>query len=340
MEVRESRSERVSLYLSELRLWLKLALPSALRSTADLLPWLITLTMVGRLGTFELSALSLTETMIYTSMVVVWNAVTKAQSTLISQAHGSKNVTAMRGWFILSFIAMMILSSFVAILWVFSDRILLLAGFDGDLVRKGYQYTIMAIPSLFMNTLNITAAVYLSCMQCPGIPLLIAFLSCIIDTAITYWFLFVLHLDLAGAAQTWSLTTLVTSICYIFALRWAFKEGRELQYGEDDYDLEESGESLEADLLDLNNGDKNDDKKQVHYKFADSMMYITNKKHWLTFLGQLFPNFISDLFANSQYQAVSFMAATLGSVQIAAHNGALAILEVSLVSSFFVCTSF
>ena len=278
--------------------------------------------------------------MIYTSMVVVWNAVTKAQSTLISQAHGSKNVTAMRGWFILSIISMMILSSFVAILWVFSDRILLLAGFDGDLVRKGYQYTIMAIPSLFMNTLNITAAVYLSCMQCPSIPLLIAFLSCIIDTAITYWFLFVLHLDLAGAAQTWSLTTLVTLICNIFALRWAFKEGRELQYGEDDYDLEESGESLAAGLLGLNNGDDNDDKKQVHYKFADSMMYITNKKHWLTFLGQLFPNFISDLFANSQYQAVSFMAATLGSVQIAAHNGALAILEVSLVSSFFVCTSF
>ena len=145
----------INLHISELRFWLKLALPSALRSTADLLPWLITLTMVGRLGTFELSALSLTETMIYTSMVVVWNCVSKSQSTLISQAQGAKNVTAMRGWALLSFIAMLILSSFVAILWFFSNQILILAGFDALLVRKGYEYTLWAIPSLFLNAFNL-----------------------------------------------------------------------------------------------------------------------------------------------------------------------------------------
>lgn len=331
----------INLHISEFRFWLKLALPSALRSTADLLPWLITLTMVGRLGTFELSALSLTETMIYTSMVVVWNCVSKSQSTLISQAQGAKNVTAMRGWALLSFIAMLILSSFVAILWFFSNQILILAGFDALLVRKGYEYTLWAIPSLFLNAFNLTSAVYLSCMQCPGIPLLIALISCIFDTAITYWFLFILKLDLAGAAQTWSITTVISLICNIFALKWALTNGRELEYGEEEINdtvdennerglTSRSDESLSVGLLDLNN---NNEKIKVHYEFKESLLYIMSKKQWYTFLSQLFPNFVSDLFANSQYQAVSLMAASLGALQIAAHNGALAILEVSLTIS-------
>jgi uncharacterized membrane protein len=71
-------------------------------------------------------------------------------------------------------------------------------------------------------------------MQCPGIPLLIALISCVFDTAITYWFLFILKLDLAGAAQTWSITTVITLICNIFALKWALTNGRELEYGEEE----------------------------------------------------------------------------------------------------------
>jgi Na+-driven multidrug efflux pump len=340
MSINNTSTTSSSLFL-ELRLWLHLAFPSALRSTADLIPWLVTLTMVGRLGTFELSSLSLTETMIYTSMVIVWNSVGKAQSTLISQAHGSKNVDAMRGFALLSFISMFCLSSLVAILWLFSDKILILAGFDNVLVKKGYEYTVWAIPSLFFNSFNITAAVYLSCMQCPGIPLLIALGSCILDTSITYIFLFILKLNLAGAAQTWSLTTLSTVFLYIIALRWAFAKGRELKYGEEEEEEEgvmlDKKESTENTISLLNNEIKSDDNIDsavvVSYNFQDAFLYISSKQRWIMFLEQLIPNFITDLFSNSQYQAVSFMAATLGSLQIAAHNGALAILEVSLTIS-------
>ena len=46
---------------AELRAWLALAVPGGLRALTELLPWLCSLAMIGRVGTLDLSALSLTE---------------------------------------------------------------------------------------------------------------------------------------------------------------------------------------------------------------------------------------------------------------------------------------
>lgn len=227
----------------ELVLWSSLAIPSALRNLTDLLPWLCSLSMLGRVSTRELAALSLTETWIYGWMSVSWYSVAITQSTLISQAHGARRVGAMRAWAILSFASSFLLAILISGAWLATPLALDSFGFDPALVELAVSYTNAAIPILFLEVFNIGVAIYLTSMQVASLPLAVGLFTALIDTATSYLLIFGAEPELPrlgnalrGAGLGWTIGAVATCIVNVFVLRWAL--GKELDYG---FEGEESG---------------------------------------------------------------------------------------------------
>ena len=73
----------MGVYLTELRIWVALAFPTAFRELSDLIPWLVSLAMVGHVSTTALAALSLTETWLYGFSVIVWGTFAMAGSNVV-----------------------------------------------------------------------------------------------------------------------------------------------------------------------------------------------------------------------------------------------------------------
>ena len=360
----------------ELRRFLALALPSAARSLLELVPWLVSLAVVGRLGTRELAALSLVETWAYSPMVIVWQAVAVTQGTLMSQAHGARSVGAMRGWGALSFASALALSVLVAALWALTPNVLRAAGFDAELVALGFrEYVLFAMPALLFTTLNVVAAVYLASMQAPGIPTVIALVECVVDLPVTYLLVFGVPaagfpgLGLRGSALGWVIGSAISSALYVPALRWATSGGRELAYGggeedadaaaEDDAEEDDAEEARPAGAAHAATTEegaasappRTEALQDTGYVAASATAagadgadadaaadagadtrglraFVRSRRRWRAFGEQLLPNAASAVLTMCQYQAVSFLAASLGNVDIAAHNAAIALFEV------------
>ena len=343
----------------ELWRFLALALPSAARGLLDLVPWLVSLAVVGRLGTRELAALSLVETWAYSPMVIVWQAIAVTQGTLMSQAHGARSVGAMRGWGALSFASALALSVLVAALWALTPNVLRAAGFDAELVALGFrEYVLFAMPAMLFTTLNVVAEVYLASMQAPGIPTVIALVECIVDLPVTYLLVFGVPaagfpgLGLRGSALGWVIGSAISSVLYVPALRWATSGGRELAYGggEEDADAAAEDDAKEADAEEggpagaaqaatagdvaasaAAEGADGADVDAAADAGADARSlrdFVRSRRRWRAFGEQLLPNAASAVLTMCQYQAISFLAASLGNVDIAAHNAAIALFEV------------
>lgn len=244
-------------YWNELRIWWGLAYPASFRGLTEILPWLVTLAFVGRLGTSELAALSLVETWMYGFMVITWIAVSMTQNTLVSQAHGARNIGAMRGWGLMSLAAMLLLTAIVTALWVASHQVLIAAGFDRSLVDAGYGYTLWSIPNLWIEAINIPAATYLTSLQRPDLPFYITLLGCSVDISVTYCLVFgaggAPALGLKGAAIGWVTGAATSLMCLGALLPWTFRGGREIKYGHVD-DGDSGGGSEKERLHDDDDG--------------------------------------------------------------------------------------
>jgi Na+-driven multidrug efflux pump len=347
------RSERAAL-AHELRRFAALALPSAARGLLELVPWLVSLAIVGRLGTRELAALSLVETWTYVPMVIVWQAVGATQSTLVSQAHGARSVAAMRGWTAISLAGALALVALVAALWSLTRAALTALGFDAALVALGYEYVLLALPALLFSSVNTVAAVHLGSMQAPGVPTAIALAECVLDLPITYLLVFGLPsagmpgLGLPGSALGWTCSSAITTLLYLPALRWAASGGRELAFGGDDDAEDEEFEGAEAGEAEAvataataasecegpagagsGGSSGSGDVDGAVGSGGSVRTFLRSRRRWAIFGAQFAPNLVSAVLSTCQYQAISFLAASLGAVDIAAHNTAIALFEVA-----------
>lgn len=377
------------LHDKELRAWLSLAIPSGLRSLLELLPWLCSLSMLGRVGTRELSALSLTETWIYGWMTISWTGMSITQSTLISQAHGARRIGSMRAWAILSFTSSLLLAFIVGGAWFAAPYALDSFGFDPVLVELATSYTYAAMPILFLETFNICVSIYLMAMQVALLPLAVGAFTALVDVVASYLLIFGadpeiprLSNSLRGAGLGWTIGATATVIANLFVLRWAF--GRELDYGTSDIEEEEderarnceedlihervdnveevidesiqssrgenltSDDSMAAPLLVLHSPKSIHTGYSIHSTLSSPRpitggvdspflsspwLALLSYKHWRIFLTQLIPNIGVVTVATLQYTIVSFLAASLGTTEIAAHNCLICLFEIVHTSS-------
>ena len=331
-----SRAE-LSLRRAEFIAWSQLAVPSGFRSLFDLLPWLCSLSMIGRVGTRELSALSLTETWIYGWMTVSWTAIAITQSTLVSQAHGARNVRAMRTWALFTFIASLFLACVITCAWLFAPAALNSFGFDPAMTSLAQNYVLYAIPVLFFEAFNITASVYLVSMQTAVLPLAIGAFNAIVDVAASYLMIFGAEPELPrlknalqAAALGWTISSAISVAVNAAALRWAV--GRELDFGDEANRIVEEKEGLldndstpDYDVLEGGSVQELLGEGGFVMPWRD---VVLSRAKWGTYLAQLIPNVSVVAISTIQYVVISFLAAGLGPVDIATHNILICFFEI------------
>lgn len=250
----------------EIRQWSYLSFLTGVGNFSEMTPWLVSLIMIGHVSTQQLAALGLVEVWLYSFLEVLWTGLGLTESVLVSQAHGKKNLLAMRGWAIISVIIMTAGNGLVAVLCVTASPTLKSFGLDPTLVDIGQVYATYIIPAIFIEGVNICLATYLCSLQAPVIPTLIHLFGVLVDIPVSYFFIFGRGSDdskfirnaLVGSALGWIASAGVVMILNTMAV--AHLWGRELTYG-DQEDEEEEGAGGKVVVL------RGDDKKGSEKRF-------------------------------------------------------------------------
>ena len=323
--------------LKEFYCWFHLAWPTSLSRFCELLPWLITLMFIGRVGSQELAALSLTETWLYCFKVIVWGAVATAASTLISQAHGAKKIGAARGWLAISFIACLMCTGLVSLSWIFCKDALDALGFDPQLTSLAQSYTYYALPALWLESVPITVSTYLSSVQIMLLPTFMSLLTAVCDICVSFYLVFGwgayrgIDNKLTAVALGWSISSCVGCIGHLILLR--LYTGRELLYGNPTEEGGGGGEEGVALLeeekgvasLNTEGNVETDEETEVDWKALRA--WICSKRRWGVFFRQGLPALGSEAMVNIQFTIVGLLAATKGETVIATHNTLTCLFE-------------
>lgn len=405
-------------YKNEMKKWAWLSFLTGIGNFSDMAPWLISLIMIGHVSTQDLAALGIIEVWLYSFLEVIWNGIGLTESVLVSQAHGKKNLVAMRGWAFISAIIMTVGNCVIAVLCVTASPTLKSFGLNPTLVDIGQVYANYIIPAMFIEGFNICAATYLCSLQAPMIPTLIHLFGVVIDIPVSYVFIFGPYEDakfirnpLVGSALGWIASAGVVMLLNIGAIVHLW--GKELEYGDNEEDDDAAGDivlrgdnknkhfistsevvvfgeqvnnhnnqqraesgfrkaslggggfgvgfrknsgintvmnnlrsqqndaedraqtltsnGLYDKLLTLNvDDDLMDDKGDVEGASMSSVIqWMSARRRWKIYGKQAFPNCLTVLLQCSVFTVLSFLAANLGEVEIAAHNQNIALLEVA-----------
>lgn len=130
------------------------------------LPPVSALIFVGRLGTAELAAVSISDVWMYSTAMIVWNGLSSTQASLVSQAHGAGHVAAARGWAVIGFSLNLVGAALCAVWWAATDPVLNALSLDSRLDRASVRaYSLWSILSLLPIAFNCVVSAQLVSLQ-------------------------------------------------------------------------------------------------------------------------------------------------------------------------------
>jgi Na+-driven multidrug efflux pump len=203
--------------------WLKLSVPATLRGFSEQLPSTLALVFIGRLGTKELAAVSISDVWMYSTAFIVWNGIGSTQASLVAQAHGAGGLAAARGWAIISFSITALLSVLVGVWWAATDPVLNALSLDSHLDRASVRaYSLWSIPSLIPIALNVAISSQLVAVQLPLAPMVVEFVCCVLDVGAMYLLIFgvppaLRGYGVVGSALGMFVSQVGASFCYAAA---------------------------------------------------------------------------------------------------------------------------
>lgn len=336
----------------ELQIWLKLSFYNSSRMFFDLLPWMISLSLIGHKSTESLEALSIVEMWVYTWIVISWEFIGSTLSVLVSQALGygsdghkkTKTLFSMRSWLSLSIVVMTLFNVIVTILCLLTRPVLLALGFDQNIADNGSIYAYYIIPAVFFEGINNYIVSYLSSIQLAWPSTCVCIVSVFIDFLTTYLLIYgpdAYDVPLKSSAIGWVVPTLI-SLFLNSIIVWKIW-GDEFYYSLHGSDEAES-QGIESDqlprteesLLEKNEDadDVDDDSEDSYHKMSFNILkniFIDSisRKRVSVFTKLAVPNFASSCVGNLSFLCISFLCAKLGNQAAAVHNTSIALLELS-----------
>ncbi|KAL2920735.1 Protein DETOXIFICATION 35 [Bienertia sinuspersici] len=214
-----SVKEAASVFWEEtLKLW-KIAAPLVFTIICQFASNSFTNIFVGHIGELELSAVSISLSVIGIFSFGFMLGMGSALETLCGQAFGAGQVHMLgiymqRSWIILLLSCLVLLP-----VYIFTTPILKLLGQDHDIANLAGKFTLLTIPQLFSLAINFPTQKFLQAQSKVDVLAWIGFISLIEHVALLWLFISVFDWGLLGAAAAFNITSwavTIAQVVYVF----------------------------------------------------------------------------------------------------------------------------
>ncbi|KAJ7974158.1 Protein DETOXIFICATION [Quillaja saponaria] len=222
--VKDLTTARKVFWIETVKLW-KIAAPIAFNILCNFGVNSITNIFVGHIGDIELSAVSLSLSVIGTFSFGFMLGMGSALETLCGQAFGAGQIYLLgvymqRSWLILFVTCIVILP-----IYIFAAPVLKLLGQQDDIADLAGKFTVLVIPQFFSLALNFPAQKFLQAQSKVGVLAWIGFVSLIVHVGLLWLFIYGLDWGITGAAVAFDITSWGISVAQvIYIIGWC-KEG-------------------------------------------------------------------------------------------------------------------
>nr|XP_016447617.1 PREDICTED: protein DETOXIFICATION 12-like [Nicotiana tabacum] len=177
--------------------------------------------MLGHLGELQLSSASIATSLSNVTGFSLLFGMASALETLCGQAYGAGQYRKLGTFTYGAIICLFLVCIPVSVLWIFTDRLLILMGQDPEIATEAGKYTIWLIPTLFPYAILQSLVRYLQAQSLILPMLLSAVVSLCFQVPICWVFIFKLDLGNAGAAMSIGLSYWLNVILLMLYVKYS-----------------------------------------------------------------------------------------------------------------------
>ncbi|XP_062154637.1 protein DETOXIFICATION 35 [Alnus glutinosa] len=185
----------------------------------------VTNIFVGHMGDIQLSAVSISLSVIGTFSFGFMLGMGSALETLCGQAFGAGQVYMLGVYMQRSWIILWISCIILLPIYVFATPILKLLGQEDDIADLAGKFTILVIPQLFSLAINFPAQKFLQAQSKVGVLAWIGFVAIVLHVGLLLLFIYVFDWGLTGAAVAFDITSWLISVAQVVYVTVWCKEG-------------------------------------------------------------------------------------------------------------------
>ncbi|RXI08374.1 hypothetical protein DVH24_022518 [Malus domestica] len=179
----------------------------------------------GHLGTIELSAISISLSVISTFTYGFMLGMGSALETLCGQAFGAGQVHMLGIYMQRSCIILFVTSFLLLPIYIFATPVLKWLGQEDDIANEAGKFTLQIIPQLFSLAINFPAQKFLQAQRKVKVLAWIAVLALLIHIGMLALFIYVFDWGTSGAAVSFNITRWGISIAQVVYIMGWCKEG-------------------------------------------------------------------------------------------------------------------
>nr|XP_004233961.1 protein DETOXIFICATION 14-like isoform X1 [Solanum lycopersicum] len=208
-------------FIEEVKETSRIALPMIVVTVSQYLLRVSPMIMLGHLGELSLSSASIATSLSNVTGYSVLFGMCSALETLCGQAYGAGQYRKLGTFTYSAIICLFLVCIPVSVLWIFTDKLLILTGQDPSIATEAGKYAIWLIPTLFPYAILQSLVRYLQAQSLIQPMLLSAVVSLCFQVTICWAFIFKLNLGIAGAALSISLSYWLNVILLILYVKYS-----------------------------------------------------------------------------------------------------------------------
>ncbi|XP_049384378.1 protein DETOXIFICATION 14-like isoform X2 [Solanum stenotomum] len=208
-------------FIEEVKEASRIALPMIVVTVSQYLLRVSPMIMLGHLGELSLSSASIATSLCNVTGYSVLFGMCSALETLCGQAYGAGQYRKLGTFTYSAIICLFLVCIPVSVLWIFTDKLLILMGQDPSIATEAGKYAIWLIPTLFPYAILQSLVRYLQAQSLILPMLLSAVVSLCFQVTICWVFIFKLNLGIIGAALSIGLSYWLNVILLILYVKYS-----------------------------------------------------------------------------------------------------------------------
>ncbi|CAN1122744.1 Protein DETOXIFICATION 1 [Linum perenne] len=206
------------MFVEEVKQQGRIAAPMVAVALLQYLLQVVSMVMVGHLGTLPLSSVAIAISLTNVTGFSLLSGMAGGLETLCGQAYGAKQYKKLATYTYSAIITLLILCLPITLLWFFIDKLLISIGQDPSISHQARNFSMWLIPGLFASAILKPLTRFLQ-TQSVILPMLLCSLFVICFHVIACWTLvYRLKIGYVGAAMALSLSTSINVVlltCYV-----------------------------------------------------------------------------------------------------------------------------